>query len=245
VKVIDQSWRFVSPKFETPEDSKRVLNTIEECGRICYQSDKNESEPFIRGLIHKGHLSVLEHEKATVIVTTNRSVTHEIVRHRVGVVYSQESTRYCNYSKGKFGSEITVILSVWFRDVDFEKVKPFIEDPTLEIQEGYLTEREQQYISWYYAMKDAEKWYMKLMDQHQVAQEARDVLPNSLKSSIAITMNMHAWRHFFNLRALGTTGKPHPQMLDIATSLLKGFSEKLPVLFDDQYNKYINQKEVK
>ena len=196
----------VIPKNEL--DVVKVQN-IERYGRICYKSEDlitpNSAEKFVAGIIKSGHESVIEHEKVTVIITCDRGVTHEIVRHRIGS-YSQESTRYCNYGKEKFGEEITVI-------------KPFFYDQGTE-----------KYSHWSRTCHSAEHRYLSLIDKESTAQEARSVLPNSLKTEIVVTFNMREWRHFFKLRC---SAKAHPQMRQVSIPLLLKFQECLFALFAD------------
>src|SRR5208283_3100927 len=120
MKIIEQSWHF-----EEDVDGIAILRKIEAAGRTCYKSeDKATADSaikFVSGVIKAGHHSVIEHHNVTVKIITDRGVTHEIVRHRIAS-YSQESTRYCNYSDDKFGNEITVILPVWF--TGFTEVSP-------------------------------------------------------------------------------------------------------------------------
>lgn len=209
MKVIKQSW-----SFEENVNGIQILDKIERIGRVCYKSEnlinKDSNEDFIKRIIKSGHHSVLEHQSISVRAITDRGVTHEIVRHRIAS-YSQESTRYCNYSKEKFGKEITAILPVWLY--------------TMEGNYGL-------YDIWENAMKDAEVNYFKLLEFGWVPQKARTVLPNSLKTELVMTYNIREWRHFFNLRC---SSKAHPQMKDLADSMLKGFKQSIPVLFDDIY----------
>jgi len=188
-------------------DLKKV-QAIEQYGRICYKSEDlitaDSAERFVTGIIKSGHESVIEHEKATVI-TCDRGVTHEIVRHRIGS-YSQESTRYCNYSKEKFGQEITVIEPYFYADGS-------------DI-----------YDIWWATCKISESNYMDMLKEGSTPQEARSVLPNSLKTEIVVTFNMREWRHFFKLRC---SLKAHPQMRQVAIPLLLKFREVLPALFAD------------
>ena len=191
-------------------DPKKV-QAIERYGRICYKSEDlitaDSAEKFVVGIIKSGHESVIEHEKATVVIVCDRGVTHEIVRHRIGS-YSQESTRYCNYGKEKFGQEITVI-------------EPYF----------YTGERVISKEDWKRACEEAEYRYLKLIGLPAgTPQEARSVLPNSLKTEIVVTFNMREWRHFFKLRC---SAKAHPQMRQIAIPLLLKFQECLPALFAD------------
>ena len=117
----------IEPGFEVLDDldGRRMLRKIEAAGRICYKSEENitdgSAEIFVRSILKNGHESVIEHEKISVRVVCDRGVSHEIVRHRIAS-YSQESTRYCNYSKEKFGKELTLIRPCFWKK-DKEKYK--------------------------------------------------------------------------------------------------------------------------
>ncbi len=203
MKIIKPSFVFMQ-EFDGPE----ILKRLERAGRVCYKSEdkitQDSAEKFLANIINRGHESVLEHEKITVSVVCDRGVTHELVRHRIAS-YSQESTRYCNYCDEKFGSELTFIKPCFWEE----------NDPNFFI--------------WSEQMQEIEKTYNHLIDNGATPQEARSVLPNSLKTEIVITMNIREWRHFFKLR---TAPVAHPQMREIATMLLTEF-KKIPVLFDD------------
>ena len=134
--------------------------------------------------------------------------SHELVRHRIAS-FSQESTRYCNYSRDGFGNEVTFIRPCFYN------------------------KGSEQYLLWQSECESAERKYFELLIVGSTPQEARSVLPNSLKTEVVMTANLREWRHFFKLRALGTTGKPHPQMLEVTIPLLKEFQERIPVVFDD------------
>ncbi len=207
MKIVKQSWAF-----EEEVNGETILKKIESAGRTCYKSEDlitaDSAKKFVVSILKSGHHSVIEHHNISVRIITDRGVTHEIVRHRLAS-YSQESTRYCNYSKDKFGNEITVILPVWF-DGDHD--------------------RDAQFKGWFHACKTAENYYFSLIDNGQTPQEARSVLPNSLKTEIVMTCNIREWRHFFALRA---SNAAHPQMRELARSMLKGFKEAVPMLFDD------------
>lgn len=184
------------------------LVRLERCARICYKSEDrmgDEFNPrFLKSILTRGHESVIEHEKVTVLFVVDRGVSHEIVRHRIAS-YSQESTRYCNYSQDKFGNEITLI-------------------------EPYFLLGQESYSLWEKACQAAEQCYIEMLENGCTPQEARSVLPNSLKTELAVTFNMREWRHFFMLRCAAAA---HPQMRQVAIPLLKLFSESFPVLFDD------------
>lgn len=204
MKVIKPSVEIFQP---LPYDY--FLDLIEFAGRTCYQSeDKIEdgsAEKFVRGLIRRGHESVLEHGNITVKFICDRGVSHEIVRHRIAA-YSQESTRYCNYSNGKFGNEITVIDPCFWPHCDVK------------------------YHEWYSEMEEAEMSYLQLISSGATPQEARSVLPNSLKTALVMTANIREWRHFLKLR---TSPAAHPQIREVAIMLLNQFKEKYPVFFED------------
>ena len=190
-------------------DGMEILKSLEIAGRTCYKSEDKITDTsasrFIKMILDHGHDSVLEHCSISVRIICDRGVTHEIVRHRISS-YSQESTRYCNYSKDKFGNEITVI------------------------EPCYLEPGTPAYKTWLTACETAEKYYFMLLEEGCSPEEARAVLPNSLKTEIVMTMNLREWRHFFKLR---TTPASHPQMREIAIPLLKAFAEMIPVVFDD------------
>ncbi|MCM1508383.1 MAG: FAD-dependent thymidylate synthase [Ruminococcus flavefaciens] len=203
--------KIIKPSFEilTPIDGNKMLKHIEICGRVCYKSESRITEDscktFVSNIIKRGHESVLEHDSISVKFICDRGVSHEIVRHRLAS-YSQESTRYCNYSKNDFCGQITVI-------------KPL-----------FLEEGTEAYEEWYAAMRDAETHYFDLLEWDCMPQEARAVLPNSLKTEVVMTANLREWRHFFKLRC---SSAAHPQMREIATPLLHNFQELIPVIFDD------------
>lgn len=212
MKIVNPGFEILTFEALTPINREDMLKHIEKCGRVCYKSEHNitaESAPkFVRGLVRSGHEAMIEHCSITVKFICDRGVSHEIVRHRLAS-FAQESTRYCNYVKDAFGSEITVI-------------KPL-----------FLEEGTDGWNYWVEACEQAEKSYFAMLNWGCTPQEARAVLPNSLKTEVVVTMNLREWRHFFKLRALGTTGRPHPQMREIALPLLIEFQKQLPEVFDD------------
>ena len=207
--------KIIKPKFfiVNPKTEESILARLELAARLCYKSEDKigpgTAERIVKMLIKSGHHSVLEHESISVIITCDRGVSHELVRHRIGVAYSQESTRYANYSKKKFGSQITVI-------------DPCFWEPDTN-----------QYREWYEAMQNAEWSYTELLDQGASAQEARSVLPNSLKTEIYTTMNIRAWRHVFSLRSSWINKKSHPQMIEIMDKIRAQFMNRWPTLFGE------------
>lgn len=213
--------KVIKPSFviEDVVDGEKILKNLERAGRTCYKSEEkineNSAKIFVKKIIEMGHETILEHEKVTVRIICDRGVTHEIVRHRI-VSYSQESTRYCNYGSGKFGGEITVIEPCfWETKGAWHNIKD--EDVPKK-------------IIWKKAMKFAEESYLELLKLGASPQEARSVLPNSLKTEIAMTANLREWRHFFKLRC---SSKAHPQMREISVPMLAEFKKLIPVIFDD------------
>lgn len=184
MKIVEPS---VELMWVTP-DAERM---IERAGRVAYKSEDKitaDSAPkFIKMILERGHEAVIEHASASMLFVTDRGVTHEFVRHRL-FSYVQESTRYCNYGKAKFGEEITVILP------PFEKDKETVFD-------------------WELVVHKAEKQYLKMVKDGVSPQIARSVLPNCLKTEIVATANFREWRHFFKLRCAKNA---HPQMQQIA-----------------------------
>lgn len=193
-----------------------MLKKIEKIGRVCYKSEDKiadgSAEKFIKGIIKRGHESVIEHESISVKFICDRGVSHEIVRHRIAS-YSQESTRYCNYVQEKYGRQITCI----------DIAKGFKYDLNDENDR-------KKYDIWLEAMENAEKSYFKMIELGATPQEARSVLPNSLKTEIVVTMNIRGWRNFFKLR---TANASHPQFREVACALLNVFAERYPVFFED------------
>lgn len=186
-------------------DGEKILRNLEQYSRTCYKSEGKITPDSARKLLAKniasGHESVIEHEKVTVRIICDRGVTHEIVRHRIAS-YSQESTRYCNYqSRG------------------IKVIEPF-----------FFIGDEKKYQIWLEAMLACEKAYNLLIEAGAAPQEARSVLPNSLKTEIVVTYNLREWRHFFKLRC---SKQAHPQMREITVPLLRKFQKIIPVIFDD------------
>jgi len=204
--------KIIKPYVMVPKiNTEKVMRKIERCGRVCYQSEPAQSpDSFVAGIIKKGHESVIEHESVTVHFIVDRGISHEIVRHRLAS-YSQESTRYANYSQDKFGREITVI-------------KPFFFDGNDKGESD-----------WDQGCDDAESAYMYMLDAGRTSQEARSVLSNSTKTELVMTANLREWRHFFKLRA---DVHAHPQMQQVAIPLLSYFKQSLPIIYADiEYNK--------
>lgn len=215
-------------------DGEEILRKIERAGRTCYKSEAkitgDSARVFVASIIKRGHESVLEHEKITVRIVCDRGVTHEIVRHRIAS-YSQESTRYCNYGHE---NEITVILPLWYVESHQQFEAMFAQSgytpDTFEVFDTDLTDIQRRYWMWRHSCAEAQEAYLDMLKHGALPQEARSVLPNSLKTEIVCTFNLREWRHFFRLR---TAPSAHPQMREIIVPLLARFKNLIPVVFDD------------
>lgn len=153
------------------------------------------------------------HIMQTVRIVCDRGVTHEIVRHRLAS-YSQESSRYCCYTKDKFGNEITVIKPLFF------------------------DENSEEYGIWKNSCENSEMAYFDLISAGATPEKARDVLPNSLKTEIVMSAYLSEWEHFFKLRC---SKAAHPQMREIALPLLKMFGDRYPEIFKDLCEEYADE----
>jgi thymidylate synthase (FAD) len=203
VKIIKASAEIIS---HTPD----LEQVIELGGRTCYKSEDKITPESANGFIERiknfKHESVLEHGAITVRFIVDRGVSHELVRHRLAS-FSQESTRYVNYSKAKFGNEITVIDPCFWDEASCD-----------------------QWFEWKEACERSEQHYFALLNQGATPQQARSVLPNSLKTEVVMTANPREWRHVFRVRAHRDA---HPQMVEVMVPLLKEFADRWPALFGD------------
>lgn len=210
MRIIERPYAEID--WETAESGTlSILQRIEVAGRTAHKSE-DKIEPgsevsFADMIMAKGHYSVLEHVSVSARVICDRGLSHEIVRHRLAA-YTQESTRFCNYSKDKFGTEITVVLPsfLW-------------EDPD-----------ELSWRVWHELQLASERTYFELLDMGVKPQFARSVLTNALKTEIVMTLNLRAWRHFFFMR---TSKAAHPDMQYLAGMMLDEFRDHIPILFDE------------
>ena len=225
--------QLIKPSIEFEWMTDAPLRVIERAGRTCWKSALKEggTEEFIRMLLRKGHHAMIEHASASYRVICDRGVTHEFVRHRL-FSYAQESTRYCNYKGG-----VTFIIPEWLYDT-FEpgeyrtsllrkavyhnnKLIDFPNHPGLHVATSSRL--------WFESMVYSELFYRGLIEKGWTPQQARSVLPNSLKTEIVITGNLREWLHFFSLRCAAAA---HPQMREVAFMILKDIKKRIPVIFD-------------
>ena len=217
---IKASYEILTP---ISEGGTKELQHIEKIGRVCYKSedyiteDGESARKFVAMLIRNGHEAMIEHSFLSVKFTVDRGVSHELVRHRIAS-FAQESTRYCNYAKDKFGAECAFIDLEPGIMLDNKMKKMSGEEIALVMAE------------WTSAMEDAERHYMRLLELGATPQIARAVLPNSTKTEITVSANYREWRHFFKLRVPADV---HPQMREVTIPLLKELKGMIPVNFDD------------
>lgn len=211
VKIINPSVEIVS---EVNPDV--MLKTIEKAARTCYKTENNISEDtssavkMITKLIDLGHTAMIEFADIHVKLITDTGVLKDLSRHR-HCSFAVESTRYCNYSKGKFGTELT-----------------FIKPCNMDENSGI-------YHTWLKTMNDIEKAYMQMAQNGALPDQLRMILPHSLKTEINMKCNMREWRYILKLRC---SKAAHPSVREVMLMLLNEFHSKIPVLFDDIFEEY-------
>lgn len=200
MKTIEQSWEWL-------QKPTNPLEIIELAGRTCYKSEaritSGSAVKFVKMILEHGHETVIEHINASIRFITNRGVTHELVRHRLAS-YSQESTRYVRYK-----DELQFIEPVWWKDP------------------GYTTAQKNH---WLRAMVQAEELYLEALAKGDKPEQAREILPNSIRTEIVITANLREWRHIFLMRC---SKKAHPQIRALLFDCLQGFVHEMPEIFSD------------
>ena len=222
MKIINQS-------HEILHITPNLLQQIEVSGRTCYKSEdkitEGSAENFVKMLIKKRHEAMLEFGDITVKFVTNRAMTHELVRHRIGVSYAQESQRYVQYKNIEF------IRPVWIPDT--------YTDTTFLLSDISGCNPEKPEHVFIMSCINAENKYNQLLKLGWRPEQARDVLPNATKTEIVMKANAREVRHIINLRC---SKHAHPQMRSLMLPLLEELHEKIPVLFDDLYETYFKEK---
>lgn len=214
--------RLIKSKVEILDNlnGEEIIDKITKVARTCYKSEDNSTSErdreLVKRLIKSGHEAMIEFFDITVKFTCDRGVSHELVRHRMAS-FAQESTRYCNYSKDKFGNELTFIEPIWYDSLGITHKQDF------EI-----------------ALERCEDDYLEFIRQGWTPQQARAILPNALKTEINMKANLREWRHFFKLRC---STAAHPDMRVLALDLLKQFHDNIPIIFDDIYEQFFKDEE--
>lgn len=199
--------KIVAPKVELMFITPEAARLLEAAGRTCYKSEDKITEgsaaKFVQMVTDRGHHSVVEHAYATIRFITDRGITHEIVRHRIAS-YSQESSRYCNYGKDKFGAELTLLSPSGMSDAERE--------------------------IWNAAAFQSERNYFAMLEAGASPQRARSVLLTSQKTEIVMTCNFREWLHFLKLR---TAKAAHPDMRVVAIQAGKLLADGCAVVFGE------------
>lgn len=210
MKIIEQGFDILS----LPDHPEKM---IEIAGRTCYKSEdkitNDSADKFVKMLRDRGHHAMLEFDFMIVKFITNRGVTHELVRHRL-CSFAQESTRYVNYG----GSDIAFIKPVWSG----------IKQGSYSASATARKDEAETIFMW--SCYNAEQHYKKLLNAGWRPEQAREVLPNALKTEIVVGANMREWRHIFKLRC---SPKAHPQMRALMNPLLVEMQLHSPSLFED------------
>jgi thymidylate synthase (FAD) len=216
--------KLVKPSYAIARFPNDAATVIESIGRVCYKSEdritEDSASKFTAGLVARGHLSVIEHLSATVRFVVDRGVSHELVRHRLAS-YSQESTRYCDYGKG---DHVTFVIPPWCKGLDAGTYD------ANDVITGDNRPHDPNIRAWMTSMATAEQMYLLLRCPPRAwsPQQARSVLPNSLKTEIVMTANLREWMHVFKLRCAMSA---HSQMLEVMVPLWVEFAERIPELF--------------
>ena len=201
--------RLIKPSYEILECPTDALERIERAARTCYKSEdrigSGTAEKLVGFLMDRHHSAMLEFGGwIAVKFVSNRGFTHEMVRHRLAS-FAQESTRYCNYSKGKFDAEITCV------------------EPLADLDA--LTKR-----SLYEAWSEAEKQYMEMLARGTKPEVAREALPIGLKAEIVVGANTREWMHIFEQRC---SPAAHPRMRELMIPLRAELQGRIQLLFDE------------
>jgi len=195
-------------------DPMTPQEVIERVARTCYKSHDRICEgsdgKLIKHLVNRGHYAMLEFGEALAIIKGDRGLSHELVRHRMAS-FAQESTRWCNYSKGKFGGEITVIR------------QPDLTDKQEEV--------------WEEAIESSERYYMSLIGMGVKPEVARSVLPIGLRAEICIKANLREWRHIFKMRC---SPAAHPIIRGIMLKVLSVLYTRIPAVYEDLAKEFLD-----
>ena len=211
--IVDQSAEILFPHAENGE---ACLKAIEHAGRNCYASYDKVTEDsyktFVANLLKRGHETPTEFADMTVAIVTSRAVLAELTRHRLAS-FCVESQRYIQEAKT---GDITFIKPLWYDDAE--------EDDNSAI--------------WHSTMRMIEQSYKHQIDNGAKPQDAREVLPNSTACRIIMKANLREWRHVFDLRC---SSAAYPPMRELMKDILRQAHDRIPIIFDDLYEKYISE----
>jgi len=211
MKIVEQKYKILYPA--DVNDWHQEMRLIERAGRTAYKSEEKISidshKQFTKMIIERGHEAVIEFGNMIVHFTTDRGISHELVRHRL-CSFVQESTRYCNYSTDKFGNELSFIR------------------PSFPCQDP--DELNSDFRAWKAQMEEVEQQYLLCIKEGWQPQQARSILPNCTKTEIVVKANFREWRHIFKLRAISKAA--HPDMRRLMIPLYEQCRKGCPVVFD-------------
>ena len=213
----------IEPGFQILSPLDGVIELIERAGRTCYKSEERitptSSEAFVRGIRKSKHFSVLEHASISVLIIGDRSMSHQLVRHRIAA-YSQESQRYCDYSRKGFQVVCPPTIGVPSGEYSSCPYPRLIGNLSI-IQFQWLRNRFANYAE-----------YLQLLEDKIPPEDARSCLPNATKTEVVSTYNLRQWRHVFEERALNSHAQW--QIKGIMQGILREFAAQLPCVFEDQ-----------
>ena len=226
--------KLIKPKVEILDElhGDTILKILERVARTCYKSEDKITENtdsakrLVKTILTNRHASILEFVNVTVKFTCSIGCAREITRHRIGS-YSQESTRYCNYTQDKFDNQLTFIIPEWAN----------LEEGEYHSMEVSEINNDKEYI-FTRACLAADGAYTALIDGNCKPEQAREVLPLCTKTEINVQYNLREWMHFFELRC---SNHAHPEIRNLAKTVLKEFHNKIPLIFDELYERYIEQ----
>lgn len=205
-------------------NGNKMLLEIANIARTCYKTPKSNdieaAKRTVQRLIQSGHTSMLEFVHITMKYVSNIAAYKDLTRQRL-TTFAIESTRYANYSKDKFGNELTFINPIEIKD-----------------------KTSKEYEIWKQTMKILEQSYMDLAKLGKKPDVLSLILPHSTKAEFNISANLREWRHIFKLRSsIAATGTPRPCVAEIMDPTLELFYSKIPVIFDDLFEIYKQKKQ--
>lgn len=215
--------KLIDPKVEVEKyDGLKIMKNIERAMRTCYKSEGQMTEDSYKRLlgmaVSSGHESVMEHEKISVRLITDVGAYKDLTRHRTGVAFSIESTRWCNYARDKFDNNIKFMKPVFYVDSWQDK----------SYEGSAMSDEEYKSYLWYDCMEDIEQKYLTMAKAGAKPDELRMLLPHSTAAELVMTCNIREWRHILSLR---TQKNVHPSIRQVLIPLLIRFQEDMPELF--------------
>ena len=204
-------------RYERDKFSK--VRTVDGCHYVTTNLRVLAENQWLADLDHLTEPLAHHERRVTVHFTTQIATTREFNRHRANSM-AEQSTRYCNYSKDKFGNEISINIPEWVRALSVEEPAQI---DFLELAKKVTDGQADDYENWLFANIAAEHAYMNLIAAGRKPQEARVILPLDTNTELVHTAFVSNWKHFFDLRALGTTGAPHPDAKVLARPLYDEF----------------------